>query len=62
MANECSNCGTPPGPGNVTRMVGRDGAGNITELCFRCWKLQKRDEAPAEPQLKKKGKGKRAHS
>lgn len=43
-------------------MVGRDGAGNITELCFRCWKLQKRDEAPAEPQLKKKGKGKRAHS
>ena len=52
--NKCSDCGDPPGPGSVVRLVGRDREGNVIELCSRCWIRRERDRAPALPQLKKK--------
>jgi hypothetical protein len=56
--NNCSDCGDPPGPGSVVRLVGKDSSGNVIELCSRCWIRRQRDAAPMPMQLKKKGKAK----
>lgn len=47
----CTTCGAEPGPGSVTRMVGRDGLGNITKLCAKCWVDQNAPKQPVENQL-----------
>jgi len=58
--HKCSDCGDPPGPGSVVRLVGRDYKGNVIETCSRCWIRRHNDEkAPVGLQLKAKGKGRK---
>jgi hypothetical protein len=58
MSHECNDCKEPPGPGSVVRLVGKDGSGNVIELCSRCWIRRHNDaKAPVGLQLKAKGKG-----
>jgi hypothetical protein len=40
------------------RVLGRNSAGDVIELCSGCWIRRDRDAAPMPMQLKKKGKGK----
>lgn len=52
MSDEaCTTCGREPAPGNVVRLVGRDGLGNIAKLCSKCWCDQNAPKQPAEIQL-----------
>ncbi len=64
MANECNDCGDPPGPGSIFRWIGKDGTGKEIELCSGCWKVRNGEAAaPLQPlQLplnKKKSKEKK---
>lgn len=58
--DKCNDCSSAPGPGSVVRLVGRDGSGNVIELCSRCWIRRNNDtKVPVGLQLKAKGKKKR---
>ncbi len=59
MANECNQCGDPPGPGSVARWIGRDGTGKEVELCSRCLKTRLPDTTPQPLQLPLKKKAKK---